>query len=171
LTHFRDRIVRCVSILGVLSGTCLACALAIHYFYGLHGAATLWPYESVVGQDVAILRTAAIGTLASSWAIWFGARMARNFRISALWAALGTLITLVVYGILGCGGVLGGDSKIAIWNAVTDFIFPTTFFAEYNFLTFTFEVAPTTAIAEAILLFFFSGGIFSAARKVRLVSA
>ena len=170
LTQFRDQIVQRASILAVLFGTCMGCALSIHYFYGLRGAATLWPYKSLVEQDAVILRTAALGTLASSWAIWFGASIARNPRMSVLWTALGTLITLVVYGILGCGGVLGGDSKIAGWNAVVDFTFPSTFFAEYNFLIFIFEIAPITALAETILLLLFSKGIFSAARKVPLTS-
>jgi hypothetical protein len=51
-----------------------------------------------------------------------------------------------------------------VWNEVTEFIFPSTFFAEYNFLTFIFEIAPTTALA-ATLLFAFSR-IFPTARTV-----
>jgi hypothetical protein len=123
---------------------------------------TLWPYKSLLEQRIAILRIALIGALASSWAIWFGARLGRNPRTFALWAALGTLITLVLYGIAGCGGVLGGNYENAYWNGASDFIFPSTFFAEFNFLTFIFEIAPTTAVAEFILLYFFSGRIIPA---------
>jgi hypothetical protein len=164
--HFREQIVRCASIVAVLLGTCLGCALAIHYFYGLNGADPLWPFKSFFEQDVAILRTAVIGTIASSWAIWFGARRGRNPRSFALWAGLGVLFTSILYGWAGCGGVLGGDSKIVVWNEVTEFIFPSTFFAEYNFLTFIFEIAPTTALAATLLLFAFSKRIFPTARTV-----
>jgi hypothetical protein len=164
LKGFQFQIARCVSILAVLLATCVGCALAIHYFYGLHGAATLWPYKSLFEQDVAIARTAAIGTVASSWAIWFGARRGRNTRSFALWAGLGILVTLVLYGWAGCGGVLGGDSRIVAWNEVTEFVFPSTFFAEFNFLTFIFEIAPVTALAEVLLLYLFSKRIFPTAR-------
>jgi hypothetical protein len=167
--RLHNQIARCACIVAVLLGTCIVCALAIHYFYDLHGAATLWPYQSLFEQDVAILRTAVIGTIASSWAIWFGARRGRNPRSFALWAALGVLVTLILYGWAGCGGVLGGDSKIAGWNKVVEFLFPSTFFAEYNFLTFIFEIAPATALAAVLLLYLFSNRIFPTARTVEAV--
>ncbi len=159
MPHIRDQVVRGAAIFAVLFGTCITCGLAFHYFYGLHGAATLWPYKSLLDQYIVIFRTALICTIASSWAIWFGARRGSNPRTFALWAALGILITLVLYGIAGCGGVLGGDSNIAEWNLVKNLIFPSSFFSEYNFLTFIFEIAPTTAIVEVLLLYFFSRSI------------
>lgn len=162
MTRIRGQIIRWASILTALFGTCIVCALAIHYCYGLHGTDTLWPYKNLLEQQSAILRTALIGTLGSSWAIWFGARRGRNPRTFALWAAFGTLITLVLYGIAGCGGVLGGNHANGYWNGVSNFVFPSTFFAEFNFLTFIFEIAPTTAVAEFILLYSFSGRIIPA---------
>lgn len=156
------QLVRWGAILTVLFGTSIACALAIHHFYGLHGVDTLWPYKNLLQQYLAILRTALIAVSASSWAIWFGARRGRSPRTFALCAALGTLITLVLYGVAGCAGVLGGNYHNAFWNWASDFIFPSTFFAEFNFLTFIFEIAPTTAVAELILLYFFSRKIIPA---------
>lgn len=163
MAHVRGQVARWGAILSVLVGTCIVCALAIRYFYSFHGADTLWPYTSLLEQDIAIFRTALIGALASSWAIWFGSTPGRSPRTFALLAALGTLVTLVLYGIAGCGGVLGGNSENAFWNKASDFIFPSTFFAEFNFLTFIFEVAPTTAVAEFILLHFFSKRIIRVA--------
>lgn len=159
MLHIRNQVVRCAAIFAVLSGTFISCGFAIRYFYGLHGAATLWPYKSLLEQYIVIFRTALICTIASSWSIWFGARRAGNPRSFALWAAPGIFITLILYGVAGCGAVLGGDSKIAEWNLLTHVIFPSNFFSEYNFLTFIFEVAPTTAIAEVLLLYLFSRSI------------
>lgn len=50
--------------------------------------------------------------------------------------------------------MLGGDYHNAIGGLLSDLIFPSTFFAEFNFLTFIFQVAPVVAIAEGILLYF-----------------
>jgi hypothetical protein len=137
-----------------LTGTCLCCAVAIVHFYGLHGAATLWPYKSQFEQNLVIIRTALIATLVSSWAVWFGARRKHNFVPVMLRTGLATLVTLALYGFAGCGGVLGGDYHNAIGGLLSDLIFPSTFFAEFNFLTFIFQVAPVVAIAEGILLYF-----------------
>ncbi len=55
---------------------------------------------------------------------------------------------------------------IAGWQITTslDLIFPSTFFAEYNWLTFILEVAPATAVAAAVLLYLCSGR--SSAREI-----
>ena len=74
-------------------------------------------------------------------------------------------MTLVLYGIAGCGGVLGGDWKNAYWNGASNFIFPSTFFSEFNFLTFIFEIAPTTAVAQFVLLHIFSRKIIPAGSR------
>lgn len=169
MTDIRRQPVQWVSVLTVVFGTTIVSAIAIHYFYGLHGTATLWPYENLQEQEVAILRTALIGALASSWAIWFGARWARSRRTFALCGALGALITLILYGIAGCGGVLGGDYTNAYLNRASGFIFPSTFFSEFNFLTFIFEIAPTTAAAEFFLCYFFARKVISnGAKRVSL---
>jgi hypothetical protein len=59
-----------------------------------------------------------------------------------------TQLSLTLYAILG-------------WQPVSDrlgpinIFFPSTFFAEYNWLTFIFEVAPLTSIASSLLLYEF----------------
>ena len=136
---------RAIFVAVILAGTCVCCSGAIFYFYGLHGAATLYPYKSQFEQDIVVFRTALIATVASSWAIWFGKWRGHGPGIVMLRNGLATLLTLVLYGVAGCGGVLGGV------HGSTFFIFPSTFFSEFNFLTFIFEVAPTVAVAEALL--------------------
>ena len=149
-----SRTSRIVAIALALTGTCACCAVAIVHFYGLHGTATLWPYKSQFEQDLVTIRTALIATLVSSWAVWFGARQKHSFAPVMLRTGLASLVTLALYGFAGCGGVLGGDYRNATMHLLSDFIFPSTFFAEYNFLTFVFQIAPVVAIAEGTLLYF-----------------
>lgn len=63
----QDSIPSYIVIVMVWVGMLMCCTLAITYFYGLHGTATLYPYKSQFEQYVAIARTALIATLASSW--------------------------------------------------------------------------------------------------------
>ena len=147
------RIPRVIGVVLILIATCLCCAAAMVHFYGLHGTATLYPYKNQLEQDVVILRTALIAILASSWAIWFGARRRHSFGMVLLRTGLATQSTLTLYGVAGCGGVFGGDFNIAGWRGSTDFIFPATFFSEYNWLTFILQVAPIVAIAEGLMLY------------------
>jgi hypothetical protein len=65
----------------------------------------------------------------------------------------GVLVAQALYGIAGCGGVLGEGLTIGSWSISTDFLFPSLYFAEFNFLTFIFEVAPITAIAAGLLTY------------------
>jgi len=134
-----------ICVLLILSGTCVCCAGAIFYFYDLHDAGMLYPFKSPFDQGLGLVRTALIATIASSWAIWFGVKRGQGPVRAMLRTGLATLLTLVLYGFAGCGGVLGSV------HGSTDFIFPSTFFSEFNFLTFIFEVAPTVAVAEALL--------------------
>jgi hypothetical protein len=121
-------------------GTCLCCALAIVYFYGLLGTATVDPFKDHLDQVITASRTALIATLASSWAIWFGARPRHSLWMAALRTGFATQISLTLYALLG-------------WRSPSflNVIFPATFFAEYNWLTFILQVAPVTAIASGIL--------------------
>jgi len=125
-------------------GTFAICAGSIYHFYDLHGQGTLYPYKTQAQQTIAILRTALIATLASFWPIWFATRQIRNPGKAVLWSGAGTLIALVLYGIAGCGGVLGGDMEV---------LFPSLFFSEFNFLTFIFGVAPATAISTGLIVY------------------
>ncbi|MGB6932667.1 MAG: hypothetical protein WBD91_07805 [Acidobacteriaceae bacterium] len=86
-------------------------------------------------------------------AIWFGVRKERRAAIIALRTGLASLFTLTIYGIAGCGGVLGGNLNIGGWHLSTDVVFPSTFFSEYNWLTFIFEVGPATSLFSALLLY------------------
>jgi len=144
------RIKQAMSVALILGGTCVVSAGAIFYFYGLHGTATLYPYKTQVDQDIAIWRTALIATIASSWAIWFGVKRNYSVGIVMLRAGLATLATLILYGIAGGEG-LWLSWNISDWSG-SNFIFPSTFFSEFNSLTFIFQVAPTVSVAEALLL-------------------
>ena len=70
---------------------------------------------------------------------------------------LPTLVSLALFSIAGCQGNLGQFSN---------FFFPSTFFAEYNFLTFIFEIAPTTSIAASLLLYTFLRLFRSAGQEI-----
>jgi hypothetical protein len=132
---------------------CVGCSLAIVYFYGVFGAGRMYPFKSHFEQVAAVLRTSLTATILSSWAIWFGARRGNRSAIVALWTGLATQISLTLYGIAGCGGVLGGDFTIGGWRGSTDLVFPSTFFSEYNWLTFIFEVAPVTSLTASLSLY------------------
>lgn len=132
--------------------TWICCTLAIVYFYGLSGNGVVDPFRSHFEEVVAALQTALVATLASSWAIWFGAKQKRSLVMAMLRTGFATQVSLTFYG-------------IADWRSPSslNFIFPSTFFAEYNWLTFIFEVAPVTSTA-AILPFLF---INTAKRRAR----
>jgi hypothetical protein len=63
--------------------------------------------------------------------------------------AVATQATLTLFAVLGL--------QLAIASRqlpLGDWVSPSTFFAEYNWLTFTLEVAPATSVAAFILLYF-----------------
>jgi hypothetical protein len=132
---------------------CIGCSLAVIHFYGVFRAGRMYPFRSHLEQGAAVLRTSLVATLLSSWAIWFGARRRNGLAIVALRTGLAAQLTLALYGIAGCGGVLGGDFTIGGWRGSTDLIFPATFFSEYNWLTFIFEVAPVTSVTMSLSLY------------------
>lgn len=121
-------------------GTCLCCALAIVFYFGLLGAGTVDPFRSHFEQGIAALRTAFIATSVSLWAIFFGSKGKHRFAVVMLRTGLAMQFSLTLYALLG-------------WRSPSslNLIFPSTFFAEYNWLTFIFEVAPTTATAAGLL--------------------
>ena len=129
-------------------GACASCAMAMAWFYDLFDGGTIYPFKSHWGLRFAVLRTASIATLASSWALWFGTRRRRSLPMTLLRIGFATQISLTLFAILGSGIVLGSTR----WSVV-DVVFPSTFFSEYNWLTFIFEVAPTTSLAASLLLF------------------
>lgn len=126
---------------------------SIYYFYGLNGRATLYPYKTLSQQAVVILRVALVAGIISLWPVWLSVRRKRKAGTEALTSALGVLIVLALYGLAGCGGVLGGSIRIAGWQISTRFFFPSHFFYEFNFLTFICEVAPVTATFAGVIVY------------------
>ena len=127
----------------VLGGTFLSCALAIGYFYNLWHEAP-YPYGTRLELIFAALRTALIATLGSSWSLWLALGSKRSYAKTLVLNGIAIQVSLTLYAI---GGPLTeGDSSLA------QFLLPATFFAEYNWLTFIFEVGPVTAIAASLLL-------------------
>ena len=118
------------------------------YFYNMAlGATVVYPFKSRTEQGAAIVETAVIATLCSSWAIWFGLSRKRSRIIMALCAAIGTEVSLAVFSVVGLQSGLGD------WSSSLDPIFRSTFFAEYNCLTFILEVAPVTSCVVGLLVF------------------
>jgi hypothetical protein len=136
----------------VTAGSFAICLVAIHEFYGLHGEATLYPYTSPSEQWRVIARVALLATTGIFWSIFLGTQGRYAPRTAAMWTGVGALATLTLYGVLGCGGVLGNDLTVGSWHGSTEFFFPSLVFSEFNFLTFIFEVAPTTAGTASLLV-------------------
>lgn len=132
---------RLVTVLTASLGTCVSCALAIIYFYGLLRGADIYPLGGNREQGIAAARTAFSATVVSSWAIWIATKQGLRLT-TALWRlGLGIQISLTLLAIAG-------------WQSASrlGLIFPSTFFAEYNWLTFILEVAPATSVAAALLV-------------------
>jgi len=119
------------------------------YFYGLFGAGIIYPFRNHFEQGIAVFRTALTATILSSWAIWFGARGKGELGSILLKTGLATQASLTLYAIVGL------QVAIADWRSPLDLIFPATFFAEYNWLTFILEVALVTSVAASLLLYLF----------------
>jgi hypothetical protein len=125
--------------------TFLCCALAMAYFYGLLSGGLFDPFKNYTEEGLAVLRTAFPATLLSSLAIWIGIKGNHGLRGIFLRTGIATQISLTLYAIAG-------------WQPISDhlgavnLIFPGTFFAEYNWLTFILEVAPVTSLSASLLL-------------------
>jgi hypothetical protein len=100
------------------------------------------PSETHFEQGIAVLRTVLAATLTSSWAIWLGAGQKRGLAMTLLRTGFPTQLALTLNAIAG-------------WRspASLNLIFPSTFFSEYNWLTFILEVAPITTVRASLLLF------------------
>jgi hypothetical protein len=137
---------RWVSIAGTWAVASGICAIAISYFYGLLGPGILFPFKTHAEEMMAATRTALAATSISVWAIWFGSRSRGGISANLLWAGLGVQATMTLYSILGLQVCISVDS------ISTELFFPSTFFAEFNWLTFIFEIAPVTALSSCLLL-------------------
>jgi hypothetical protein len=142
-----------ISFVSVWVGSCVCCAISIPHIYGLHGAATLYPYGSVGEQSIDIWRASAIATFFSSCLVGFVLQRRLNEAKTALLACAGTFLVLALYGFAGCQGVLGESLTVGHLRVSTELLFPALIFSEFNFLTFIFEVAPITAFVAAVLAY------------------
>ena len=130
-------------------GTCLVCAMAMIYFYSLFGAGIIYPFRNHFEQAIAVFRTALTATIVSSWAICFGTRGKGGLGLILLKTGPATQASLTLYAIVGL------QVAIADWRSPLDLIFPATFFADYNWLTFILEVAPVTSLTTSLLLYLY----------------
>lgn len=121
--------------------------MAIAYFYDLTHSLK-YPFESVSPQTITAFRTALIATLVSSWVAWLYVRRERQARTAALRTALASQAMLTLF-------VLIGFQLDPHRICRRDWVFPSTFFAEYNWLTFIFEIAPATSVAALFLMYLF----------------
>jgi hypothetical protein len=134
-------------LVGAVSlGTWVFCALAMFYFYGLFESGVLDRFHGKLEECIVVSRTALFATLVALWAIWMGAKPKNGRGMALLQTGLATQLSLTLYALVGW-------EPISDWLGHVGFIYPSTFFAEYNFLTFILEVAPVTSIATSLLLF------------------
>jgi len=137
--------------LAVWLASCAFCASTMMYFYGLsHSETVLYPFNSRSEQTTAVWQTAGEAMLCSSWTIWLSLNRKRNPISTAIGAAIGTGLSLSVFAVVGLQSCLSG------WHPFFHVIFRSTFFAEYNWLTFILEVAPATSCFVGLLLFWFT---------------
>lgn len=142
-----------ITLVSVWVGSCICCAISIPHIYSLHGAATIYPYGSVGEQRMAIWRASAIATFFSTCLVGFVLQRKFNGAKTGLLAWPVTFLGLALYGFAGCGGVLGEGLTVGHLHISTDPLFPSRIFAEFNFLTFVFEVAPITAFVAGVLAY------------------
>ena len=145
----RDQLLTGTVVVGIWAVGCVCCAGSIMYFYGLgHSSTVLFPFKSRSDQMVAIAETAAAAMFLSLWIIWIALNRKRNRAVSAaLSSAIAVEISLAVFSLLGL------EISMRDWHFPLDLIFRSTFFAEYNWLTFVLEVAPVTSFVIGLLLF------------------
>ena len=147
-----DRYPTVMAVGGIWMMSCVCCALAIVYFYGLaHPVTVLYPFTNRRDQGTAIVGTAVVATLCSSWAVWWGLHRRRSRKSTAFQAAIWTEVSLSAFSLVGRQIALTG------WRSPLDLIFSTTLFSEYNWLTFVLEVAPVTSCVVGLLLFWIVG--------------
>lgn len=124
----------------ITAATWLCCAISILYFYGLTGEPALYPFQSYIGEILAVIRTSLMATVLSLGVVWIGSHRGDSPKKALLLAGVYFQASLSVYALAG-------------WYFHTTWLTPSTFFAEYNFLTFALEVAPTTSAAGVVLLY------------------
>jgi hypothetical protein len=128
----------------IRSGATLFCCLLssaalIAAAYDLFKAPPPFPFRDYRQEVVAVFHVALVSTCFLSWIIFSGSSGVRSFT-SLLVAILKAQASLTIYGLLG-------------WRLPSTWINPSTFFAEYNWLTFILEVSPPLSIISGMLLF------------------
>lgn len=144
----RDRYSRFLAFISIWVAAYMCCAAAIVFFYGLgHAATSIYSFRDRSEQNTAVFQTAAASMVSVSWAIWFGLSRKRSRGMMVLLTAFAAEVSLTIYAIVGLEVVTGN------WRSPFDIIFRSTFFAEYNWLTFILEVGPVISCAVALFLF------------------
>lgn len=138
---------RCVHFAIISGVTFASCVLAIGSFYRTW-TRILYPFNTLGEETLSVVITASIATLASSWAVWLGVKLRGNLTKRLILSGLATQLSLTAYAIIGLRIAVASNSTFL------NFFFPSIFFAEYNWLTFIFEIAPITSIAQMLLLYF-----------------
>ncbi|MGO9775354.1 MAG: hypothetical protein ACLPM3_02065 [Terracidiphilus sp.] len=142
-----------ISLVSVWVGSCVFCAISIPHLYGIHVADILYSYGSVGAVNLAIWRACAIATFFSTCLVGLALQRRLSAAKTGLLAWAATFLGLALYGFAGCGGVLGEGLTVGHLHISMDPLFPSLIFAEFNFLTFMFEVAPLTAIVAAVIAY------------------
>jgi hypothetical protein len=142
-----------ITLVSVWVASCIFCAMSIPNIYGLHGAATIYPYGSVGEQRIAFWRASAIATFFSTCLVGFVLQRRFKETKTVLLAWVGTFLGLSLYGIAGGQGFLVGSITAGHLHTLTRLLFPSRIFSEFNFFTFIFEVAPLTAIVAALITY------------------
>jgi hypothetical protein len=139
---------RFLAFVGIWVAAYVCCAAAIAFFYGLgHAETVIYPFKDRSEQGAAALQTAAAAMLSVSWAIWLGLSRKRSRGMMVLLTAFGVEASLIIYAVAGL------EVTTRNWRSPLDLIFRSTFFAEYNWLTFILEIGPVMSGAVALFLF------------------
>ena len=126
-------------LLCVLLVAFLSCSALIAVSYDLLGEPPLFPFSTHGQEARAVISTAFVATGFLSWIVFLSASKKRTL-LNLFIAALSAQASLTVYAILS-------------WSTPSTWLNPSTFFAEYNWLTFIFEVSPALSIIVSVLLF------------------
>lgn len=128
----------------ITSVTILLCifvsfAALIAIAYGLLSAPPLYPFVSYRMEWLAVLGTAFISTCFVSWLVFVAKKRTRTFpNLAAVIVA--AQASLTIYALLA-------------WKMPSTWMNRSTFFGEYNWLTFVFEVSPAASLIVGCLLF------------------
>ena len=123
----------------------LFCVVSIVCFYSLLSSSLRYPFLTYSDEALAVCVTAAIAILVILPSLLFSGHMRLSFMSTVLRIGICDQLLLTLYAVAG-------------WPAPTTPVNPSTFFSEYNWLTFIFGVAPMTALAAGALSYYLHKG-------------